>query len=156
MDATSIQHRVRQCSKCPGNTEYFCETCTFNLCKKCSWNHVPYPKILYHDVGIYRARGKFNYIPKQVIYVRDPVRVNVNCELCELPVCYHSTKHRNHEQDFLLIYKTKQRTFNIIRTESLLYVPILLGEIKADVKGCRTKFSLYYSNMLKRSKFSNI
>lgn len=155
MDAPNTQQRVHQCSKCPGNTEYFCETCTFNLCKKCSWNHVPYPKILDHNVGIYR--DKFSYIPKQEACVRHPDRLYIKyCEPCELPVCNHCRKHRNHTQllDILSTYKTKQmqhnRTINIIRTECLLYLPILLGEIKSNVEDCQTKFSRYYSNMLKK------
>lgn len=140
MNATSTQHRVRQCSRCPGTTDYFCETCTSDLCQQCSWNHVPYPNILYHDVGIYH--DKFNYIPKQETCVRHPDKVYAKyCELCELPVCYHCRKHGNHKQlDVLPTYKTKQtqhnRTINIIKAETQFYIPNLLGEVKANVNDC--------------------
>lgn len=154
MYASSTQYRMRQCSKCTDTTQYFCESCTFDLCNKCNWNHAPYPKVLDHNVGIYRE--KFNHIPKQETCVRHPNRVYIKyCELCDLPVCYHCRKHRNHKQlDVIKKYQTVQkqhnRTIKVIRTETLLYLPILLEEVRANVKDCQSAFTLYYSNMLKK------
>lgn len=154
MYASSTQYRIRQCSDCTGTTEYFCESCTSNLCNQCNWNHVPYPKVLDHDVGIYR--DKFNHIPKQETCVWHPDRIYIKyCEFCEIPVCYHCRKHRNHKQlDVIQKYQTMQRqhnrTIKVIRTEGLLYLPILLEEIGANSKDCQREFSLYYSNMLRK------
>lgn len=152
MDATTTQCKVHQCFNCPGETEYFCKSCSCDLCSQCNVNHVENLKTIEHDVVLHRE--KFNYISKQEICMRHPSKDYRNyCELCKLPVCYHCRKHRKHkQQDIEIAYETKlqqhRKTVNTIRSEALFYKHILLAGIKSDVKTCLTEFSLFQSKVL--------
>lgn len=58
MNLTSTQYKVRQCSKCPGNTEYFCASCTYDLCRACEKEHAQNPNTKDHHCVIYSKRVK--------------------------------------------------------------------------------------------------
>ncbi|XP_052694642.1 uncharacterized protein LOC128172945 [Crassostrea angulata] len=161
MDRASIHFKVNLCSKCPGDTEYYCKTCPCDLCPDCKENHVKDLQTIDHDVVLHR--DKINYIPAQEICVRHPSHVYIKyCEPCELPVCFHCRKHRTHRQlDVKTAYKTKRQqhrgTIQTIKSEALFYRPVLLTGIKADVKICHTELSLYQSEMLtKAPKLKNL
>nr|XP_034318682.1 uncharacterized protein LOC105324463 isoform X2 [Crassostrea gigas] len=156
IDETCIKYRVYQCSKCPGDTEYFCVSCPCSLCPQCKENHVKDFKTIDHDVVSHR--DKINYIPTQEICVRHPSYVSKKyCEPCQVPVCYHCRKHRNHRQvDIRSSYYTKRQqhrgTFHTIRSEALFNRPVILTGIKLDFKTCHTEFSLYQSQMLTKAR----
>nr|XP_034319690.1 uncharacterized protein LOC117687382 [Crassostrea gigas]XP_034319691.1 uncharacterized protein LOC117687382 [Crassostrea gigas]XP_034319692.1 uncharacterized protein LOC117687382 [Crassostrea gigas]XP_034319693.1 uncharacterized protein LOC117687382 [Crassostrea gigas]XP_034319694.1 uncharacterized protein LOC117687382 [Crassostrea gigas]XP_034319695.1 uncharacterized protein LOC117687382 [Crassostrea gigas]XP_034319696.1 uncharacterized protein LOC117687382 [Crassostrea gigas]XP_03431969 len=157
----SFSFRLHQCSKCPGDTEYHCVSCPCDLCPQCKENHVKDLQTIDHDVVSHR--DKINYIPKQEICVRHPSHVYTKyCEPCELPFCFHCRKHRTHRLlDVKTAYKTKRQqhrgTIHTIRSEALFYRPVLLTEIKADVKTCHTEFSPLQSEMLtKAPKLKNL
>lgn len=50
MDTANIPYSVLQCSKCPGDTEYHCISCTCDLCPQCKEKHVKDQKTIDHDV----------------------------------------------------------------------------------------------------------
>ncbi|XP_065929521.1 uncharacterized protein [Magallana gigas] len=156
METASIPSKVHQCSKCPGDTEYYCLSCPCDLCPQCKENHVKDLQTIDHDVVSHR--DKINYIPTQEICLRHPSHVYIKyCEPCQVPVCYHCTQHRNHRQLVITTsYNTKQQqhrgTIHTIRSEALFYRPVLLPRIKTDFKTCRTEFSLYQSEMLTKAQ----
>ncbi|XP_065939203.1 uncharacterized protein [Magallana gigas] len=168
MDPASTTYKVHQCSKCPGDTEYFCESCPCDLCQKCKENHVKNLKTIHHNVATYR--DKFNYIPKQELCVRHPSNVfRKYCEHCQVPVCDSCFGHKSHRFPVSLFrqskhkilslrgaYKPKQQqhrgTIHTIRSEALFYRPVLLPRITDDIKTCRTEFSRYQSEMLTKAQ----
>nr|XP_034308016.1 uncharacterized protein LOC105326468 isoform X2 [Crassostrea gigas] len=168
MDPSSTTYRVHKCSKCPGGTEYYCESCPCDLCQKCKQNHVKNLKTIDHNVAIYR--DKFNNIPTQEICVRHPSHVYLKyCEPCQVPVCDSCFGHKSHRFPVSLFrqskhktlslrgaYKTKQQqhrgTIHTIRSDALFYRPVLLPRITDDIKTCRTEFSRYQSEMLTKAQ----
>nr|XP_034309358.1 uncharacterized protein LOC105323482 [Crassostrea gigas] len=156
METASTPCKVHQCSKCPGDTEYYCVSCPCDLCPQCKENHVKDLQTIDHDVVSHR--DKINYILTQEICVRHPSHVySKYCEPCQVPVCYHCRKHRNHRQLVITTsYNTKRQqhrgTIHTIRGEALFYRPVLLPRIKTDFKTCRTEFSRSQSEMLTKAQ----
>uniref|UniRef100_K1QE00 Tripartite motif-containing protein 3 n=1 Tax=Magallana gigas TaxID=29159 RepID=K1QE00_MAGGI len=152
----SSPYKVHQCSKCPGDTAYHCVSCPCDLCPQCKENHVKDLQTIDHDVVSHR--DKINYIPTQEICVRHPSHVYTKyCEPCQVPACNNCQTHRKHTQiDVITAYKTKRQqhrgTIHTIRSEALFYRPVLLTEIKADVKTCHTEFSPLQSEMLTKAQ----
>ncbi|XP_065932382.1 uncharacterized protein [Magallana gigas] len=163
MDTASSQYTtasspygVNQCSKCPGDTAYYCVSCPCDLCPQCKENHVKDLQTIDHDVVSHR--DKINYIPTQEICVRHPSHVYTKYfEPCQVPACNNCQQHRKHKKiNVKTAYKTKRQqhrgTIHTIRSEALFYRPVLLTEIKADVKTCHTEFSLHQSEMLTKAQ----
>eukprot|EP00105_Crassostrea_gigas_P039218 XP_019923366.1 PREDICTED: uncharacterized protein LOC105329700 [Crassostrea gigas] len=154
METASSPHRVHQCSKCPGDTEYYCVSCPCDLCPQCKEKHVKDLQTIDHDVVSHHD----NYIPTQEICVRHPSHVYITyCEPCQVPACDHCRKDIKHTQiDVETAYKTKRQqhreTIHTIRSEALFYRPVLLTDIKADVKTCHTEFFLLQSEMLTKAQ----
>ncbi|XP_065932116.1 uncharacterized protein [Magallana gigas] len=176
MDTASFQYttasspyKVHQCSKCPGDTAYYCVSCPCDLCPQCKENHVKDLQTIDHDVVSHC--DKINFIPTQEICVRHPSHVYTKyCEPCQVPVCDSWFGHKSHKlpvrsflcgqkkhkiQDIQIAYKTKRQqhrgTIHTIRSEALFYRPVLLTEIKADVKTCHTEFSPLQLEMLTKA-----
>nr|XP_034319860.1 uncharacterized protein LOC109619606 isoform X2 [Crassostrea gigas] len=151
MDTACSKYRIHQCSKCPGDTEYYCESCPCDLCPQCKENHVKYLQTIDHDVV--SLLEKINYIPTQEICARHPICFHKEyCESCELPVCHDCNKHGTHRiidvrTAFKIERQQHRETIHTIRSEALFYRPLLLSGNKADFKTCHTKFSLYRSQM---------
>uniref|UniRef100_A0A8W8NJT7 B box-type domain-containing protein n=1 Tax=Magallana gigas TaxID=29159 RepID=A0A8W8NJT7_MAGGI len=156
MDTASSRYRVHLCSKCPGDTAYYCVSCPCDLCPQCKENHVKDLQTIDHDVVSHC--DKINYIPTQEICVRHPSHVYTKyCEPCQVPACNNCQTHRKHTQiDVTTAYKTKRQqhrgTIHTIRSEALFYRPVLLTGIKADVKTCHTEFSPLQSEMLTKAQ----
>lgn len=156
MDTTSPPFQIQQCYTCPGDTEYYCESCISNLCQNCKENHVKDLKSIDHNVLSYR--NKYNNIAAEEIVVKIPgIVYKKNCESCQVSVCDHSRKHMHHRQhDVRTPYETKLKqhlgTIQTIRREALFCRPLFLPRIKADIKTCHAEFSLYQSNMLAKTK----
>ncbi|XP_065929402.1 uncharacterized protein [Magallana gigas] len=154
METASTPCKVHLCSKCPGDTAYYCVLCPCDLCPQCKDNHVKDLQTIDHHVVSHR--DKINYIPTQEICVRHPSHVYIKyCEPCQVPVCNNCQNHREHKKiDVRTVYKTKRQqhsgTIHTIRSEALFYKPVLLPGIKTDLKTCRTEFSLYQSDMLRK------
>ncbi|XP_065932159.1 uncharacterized protein [Magallana gigas] len=152
----SSSYKVHQCSKCPGDTAYYCVSCPCDLCPQCKENHVKDLQTIDHDVVSHI--DKINYIPTQEICVRHPSHVYTKyCEPCQVPACNNCQTHRKHTQiDVTTAYKTKRQqhrgTIHTIRSEALFYRAVLLTGIKADVKTCHTEFSPLQSEMLTKAQ----
>lgn len=140
MDVTIAQCRVRKCSKCQGDREYYCATCECDLCIQCKENHVKDLNTIDHYVVIY-------IIPKQEYCLKHPSKVcQKYCKTCEVPVCYYCRKHRTHRQLNVMSAYSMQRqqireTIHTLRSEILFYIPFILPRIRADFETCRSKFA---------------
>lgn len=135
MEELNDHYTVRQCSKCQKNTEFFCESCSIELCPKCEecHLHVNDPKTIEHRAVIYRAyREKVNCISKQqeIFYTRHNNVIGECCKPCD----------------------QIRKTINIIKTKVIFHRLALLAEIKSDVKHCKNLFSLFQSDTLKKSQ----
>ncbi|XP_052680950.1 uncharacterized protein LOC128161660 [Crassostrea angulata] len=167
MDPASTTYKVHQCSKCPGDTEYYCVSCPCDLCQKCKENHVKNLQTIDHNVVSHHE--KFNNIPTQEICGRHPSHVYIKyCESSQVPVCDSCFGHKSHRFPITLIkrrhkfksiqltYQTKQQqhrgTIHTIRSEALFYRPVLMTGITDDIKTCRTEFSRYQSEMLTKAQ----
>ncbi|XP_056013390.1 uncharacterized protein LOC125657375 [Ostrea edulis] len=136
----STQLKVRQCSQCQRDTEFYCNTCKRDLCLQCKEKHVIDLHTKHHDVVIYRE--KFNYIPRQEICVRHPDRFyEMFCQSCELSVCFRCLEHRKHQiLDIRTAYQTKRQQhreiIDNIRSETLYNCRVLLAGIQTDIQTC--------------------
>ncbi|XP_062605152.1 uncharacterized protein LOC134266962 [Saccostrea cucullata] len=143
--------KVRQCSQCQGDTEYYCNTCKQDLCLQCKERHVIDLETIQHDVAIYRER--YEYIPKYETCVRHPDRIcHIYCNSCKCPVCTRCIEHREHEiQDIVSSYETNRQQYrdiiHYIRSETLFNSCVLLTEIKTDLKSCHAEISNIQSDM---------
>ncbi|XP_061186267.1 uncharacterized protein LOC133194301 [Saccostrea echinata] len=157
----SAQCKVRQCSQCQGDTEFYCNTCKHDLCLQCKERHVIDLDTIYHDVVIYRE--KHEYILKQETCVRHPdIIYEMFCHSCELPVCDKCKEHRNHQiQDVRTAYiSNRQKHREIvhnIRSETLYNSCCVLAGIKTDLKACHKEICNRQSEMLiKAQKLRNL
>ncbi|XP_056016075.1 uncharacterized protein LOC125677337 isoform X1 [Ostrea edulis] len=136
----STQLKVRQCSQCQGDTEFYCNTCKRDLCLQCKEKHVIDLDTIYHDVVIYRE--KFKCVPLQETCVRHPNRkYRMFCYQCNYSVCKHCTDHRTHALvDLRTVYQTKRQQhreiIDNIRSETLYNCRVLLAGIQTDIKTC--------------------
>lgn len=154
MDTADIQCGVRQCSKCPRDTEYYCASCPCELCGKCKENHVQDLKTIDHNVIVYF--GKYDNITNQEIYARVPSNVNGKwCELCDLYDCSYCVKQNKHSTIYtrnISEQKHQRKLINIIRSETLLSTSVLLVFIKDDIKKSISEFSLLRTQMLTKHR----
>lgn len=139
MDATNTKYRIRQCSKCPGDLEYFCVTCTSDLCLECNRNHMTMNLKFNKDMcNVIIYREKSNYLKKHEICERHPNNVYTKyCELCRIPICTDCTDHRNHRQTGVgTAYEAKRKNREIVQNVQRQVSncsPLLLG-IAIDLK----------------------
>lgn len=156
MDKSSIQYRVHQCSNCPGDTEYYCVSCSCSMCLHCKVNHLNDLKTIDHD--IVTKREKINNIITKQICERHPCKhYSKYCEPCALPVCTHCREHRTHrcldiQRAYRINRQEQQEIINTIRSEALFQRTVLLTGIKVDVKTCLTEFALFESEMLTKAQ----
>ncbi|XP_062598675.1 uncharacterized protein LOC134260107 [Saccostrea cucullata] len=152
-----IKHlKVRQCSQCQGDTEFYCCTCQHDLCLPCKEIHVIDLEIKHHDVVIYRE--KYDYISEQESCTRHPERIyELFCTACELPLCVQCKKHKKHNiQDIRTVYKTtRQKHKKIIynlRSEDIFNSYSLLTGIRTSIKNCPTEIVKHQSEISKKAK----
>ena len=87
--------KVRQCSKCIENTEYFCQDCQHDLCRQCKQTHDFDLETKHHDVTIYREK-------KDLVLKKEMCKLHSNkpyikyCKLCGFPFCFSCTEHKSH------------------------------------------------------------
>lgn len=143
---------VKQCSLCPGYTEYYCHFCQKDLCQLCKAVHVIDLDTKHHKVTIYREG--FNHLskPEKCVTHRDQVYIKY-CDPCEVPVCDSCSDHktqgsfllaclmrRGHSQhklvDLIKAYRTKRQQHNEklddLRSETLCKVAVIVKEIISD------------------------
>ncbi|XP_056007497.1 E3 ubiquitin-protein ligase TRIM71-like [Ostrea edulis] len=136
----TTQCKLRQCSQCQGDTEFYCNTCKRDLCLHCKEKHVIDLDTIYHDVVIYRE--KFNCFPLRETCVRHPKRkYRMFCDQCNYSVCKRCTDHRTHALlDLRTAYQTKRQQhreiIDNIRSETLYNCRVLLAGIQTDIQTC--------------------
>ncbi|XP_056007475.1 uncharacterized protein LOC125672635 [Ostrea edulis] len=136
----TTQCKLRQCSQCQGDTEFYCNTCKRDLCLQCKEKHVNDLDTIYHDVVIYRE--KFNCFPLRETCVRHPKRkYRMFCDQCNYSVCKCCTDHRTHALvDLRTAYQTKRQQhreiIDNIRSETLYNCRVLLAGIQTDIQSC--------------------
>lgn len=156
MDATNIKYRIRQCSECPGDLKYFCETCSSDLCLQCGEKHMS-KKLNKDTCNLILYREKSNYLQKHEICMRHPNNIYKKyCELCKIPICADCTEHGTHEQiDIRTAYEEKRRNREIIKKINNEAFPIcygLLAEIDFDFKTVISDVDHLNSKILRNSE----
>lgn len=166
MDAPFATYRIHQCSKCPGDTEYSCQSCLSYLCHQCKENHVEYLETAEHSVVSYCDR--LNYIPTQDNSLKHPCNAYSKYrKSCHVLVCDFCSKHKSHSFRRIVSWKrnivkkqsdyTRKRqqyicTIHTIKSETLFCIPFILQGIKSDVKNCHKKSFVYHSEISKKGK----
>lgn len=141
MDTSNTKYRIRQCSECSDGLEYFCETCSRDLCLECRKAHLM-EMAAKGDTSIHNVikyREKSQYLKKHDLCLRHPNSVYDNfCEICNIPICSDCTEHRTHKQtDVGTAYETKRRQNKAMIqkfAEDELFCSSLLFEIELDFK----------------------
>ncbi|XP_062605415.1 uncharacterized protein LOC134267209 [Saccostrea cucullata] len=136
-------------------TEFFCKTCSHDLCLQCKERHVIDPNNIYHDVVIYRERYEFIRTERCVKHPDEIYRIY--CQTCELPFCYKCkgcTKPQNIDiKSAYRSYRQKCKDiFQSIGYEALYISYFLLAEIKDDRRNCHTKLSNFQLEMATRAQ----
>lgn len=115
------QVHVRQCSKCSGDTEFYCFNCEVDLCVQCKENHLQYFSTKDHNVVIYRE--KFNHIPLSEICVRHPNKVYTKfCKPCLLALCKSCSGHNIPKFQMCLSYFKQTKYHEIVNIRSVYRV----------------------------------
>lgn len=111
MDTSNTIYRIRQCSQCSDGLEYFCETCSRDLCLECREVHVMKMAGIGYVHNVIKYREKSKYLKKHDLCLRHPNSVYDNfCEFCNIPICSDCTEHRTHKKtDVGTTYGTKRR-----------------------------------------------
>lgn len=151
---------VKICSRCEGSSKYFCHFCLQELCQDCKHRHVIDLDTKSHNITLYRER--FKYCKSHEKCPKHPDHIfEMYCELCNIPVCFHCRKHRNH---MLLCIRTayeakrKQQNETIvnIRSEYIYKARVLLEGLRtdviADINKCRSEFDHKQFEMERKSQ----
>ncbi|XP_062616161.1 uncharacterized protein LOC134277885 [Saccostrea cucullata] len=144
--------KVRQCSQCQGDTEFYCNKCKHDLCLQCKEKHVIDLDSIYHDVVLYRE--KYDHIIKQKNCERHPdMLYQKYCYSCKLPICFQCTEHRKHNiLDIRMAYKTNRQhhreIVHNIRCETLCNNSCVLAGIRSDIKTYHPEIPNNQSKML--------
>lgn len=167
MDSSTTQLRVRMCSKCTGDTEYSCVTCSCDLCVQCKENHVQDLRTIDHSVSLYQEHFNSTQI-QETCWKHRSKELKTYCQPCQTPLCESCTGHKfykfpksllrknKHKMlELQKVYRSKQiqckNTLHVLRSESLFYRSVLLAGIKKDVQICQTEFSICHSQMLTKA-----
>lgn len=171
MDKDCIPYRVRQCCKCPGNTEYHCVSCLSDLCEQCKENHEKDLQTKKHKIVLYSE--KFKCIPKQEKCFKHPSNVcRKYCKPCQVSVCDFCSDHepqsfpsflfRKAKHEILSIPKAYRKTrkelrgaIHTIKNNALVLRPLMLEEMVADVRttiDCHTDSIFFQNGMLAKAK----
>ncbi|XP_052694087.1 uncharacterized protein LOC128172333 isoform X4 [Crassostrea angulata] len=143
--STTINYKIRQCSKCTRNTEYFCKSCPCDLCRQCTENHIHDLTTIDHDVVVYR--NTLNFIPNQNSCVtHGSISYGLYCKNCQTPVCLFCLEHKEHRLlDVKTEYESKQKhlkeIIHTIKSVTLFQRSALKTKITADLKTCHTEFT---------------
>ncbi|XP_061186337.1 uncharacterized protein LOC133194391 [Saccostrea echinata] len=155
MEKFSKQLKIRRCFQCNGNTEFYCNTCNYDLCLQCKERHVFDLHTKCHDVVIYRE--KFEYIPIQENCVKHSEKIyEIFCTSCEEPLCFRCIERIHELMDIRIAYKLKRQQhrgiIHNIRSEILYNNLFLMTGIKADIKTCYTQISSLKSKVLRKAQ----
>lgn len=147
MDAVSTQTRVRTCSECQGDAEYFCKSHGCDICTECSLENERgsnNSETKDHDLIVYRNKLCINLY--QEICKRHPQSVYEHfCEVCVLPFCSQCKGHETHKQSDL---KTGLKRYFSGDDDIILIKKILLYLLINQPVRCQT-FGILNLNLSK-------
>ncbi|XP_061186341.1 E3 ubiquitin-protein ligase arc-1-like [Saccostrea echinata] len=128
MIIVSTQFKIRQCSQCQGDTEFYCDKCKHDLCLQCKERHVTNFPTKYHKVVFYKAHRSEKSLIKQC-KMRQCFQCQGDtefyCNTCKHDLCLQckdrhvidlSTKHHD-----IVIYLEKYE--NILKQEKCVRHP---------------------------------
>lgn len=153
---TTTACMVRQCSKCPGNTEYVCLSCQCDMCRQCTENHLNDFTAQDHDVVVYRQ--KFNYIPNQNKCERHlNSGYKMYCKNCILSACsiwleLTGNKFFGVRTQYEPKRQRYKKNIHKIKSSTLYRRSVKLTKIKADIQMYRTEFHVYQSEIIKQGQ----
>lgn len=152
MESKTSQCRVRHCSLCPGDTQFFCLTCTKNFCPLCKENHVYDFETDDHIVVLFHEKDRRDIIIKHKTCAKHQKYIEKYCKTCEIPICAQCSEHETHKLSYFKnVYETSRKKINgaihIIRSESIFYRRALLKATLADFQKCRNNFCRYQSEI---------
>lgn len=151
IDRVSTKSPVSQCSKCLGDTEYYCLWCLCDLCSQCKQNHEQDRQTKEHNVVIYRNEFNSVYIVDQETCPRHPREVYRNyCELCN-HVCFLCTEHTKHRKtDFLVTFIRNRQQLR----EKINHISkrCLIERTTTDIKTFREEISVYESRIRRKAE----
>lgn len=142
MDTSVTQCRVRQCSSCLGETEFFCIPCLCDLCLECKENHANNLNTFDHNVVIFCE--KFKYISKKNNDAKNTDREHeINNTDEESANSSNYTKYDNVLSDDTYLKNRREQLREIIRniTQALFYRCVLLKAMTYDVKTCQKEWA---------------
>lgn len=154
--STTINYKIRQCSKCTRNTEYFCKSCPCDLCRQCTENHIHDLTTIDHDVVVYR--NTLNFIPNQNSCVtHSSIGYGLYCKNCQTPACSICFKHKEHRlldvrTEYESMQKRLKEIIHTIKSVTLFQRSSLKTKLTADLKTCHTEFRCRQSEMLTKKK----
>ncbi|XP_062574077.1 uncharacterized protein LOC134235918 [Saccostrea cucullata] len=132
------QLEVPKCSQCKGDQEFYCKTCTRDMCVLCKEKHMIDLDTKDHDVVIDRLKYGDFIIP---VYCNIHVGRYVNkwCLSFEFPSCTKCFEHRRHNiLDIVKYYDLRRQQPNEkivqIRSNVLHKSQAILAGIKSDFK----------------------
>lgn len=134
MNTSVTQCRVRQCSSCLGETEFFCIPCLCDLCLECKGNHANNLNTFDHNVVIFCE--KLKYISKQNSDAKNTDRGHeINNTDEESANSSNYTKYDNVLSDGTYLKNRREQLREIIRniTQALFYRCVLLKAMTYDV-----------------------
>ncbi|XP_056003826.1 uncharacterized protein LOC130049806 isoform X2 [Ostrea edulis] len=152
----TTQCKLRQCSQCQGDTEFYCNTCKRDLCLQCKEKHVIDLHTKHHGVVIYREN--FKCVPLRETCVRHPNRkYRMFCDHCYYSVCKRCTGHSTHALvDLRTAYQTKRQQhreiIDNIRSEILYNCRVFLAGIQTDIQTCPPQICHRQSQMSTKAK----
>lgn len=153
--STTINYKIRQCSKCTRNTEYFCKSCPCDLCRQCTKNHIHDFTTIDHDVVAYR--DTLNFIPNQNSCVtHGSIGYGLYCKNCQTPACSFCLEHKEHRLlDVRTEYESKQKRLkeiiHTIKSVTLFQRSALKTKITADLKTYHTEVGFCLAEMLTKA-----
>lgn len=156
MNAASIIYKIRQCSKCQGDTANSCLSCTCDMCQQCTENHVHDLKMKDHDVVMYREKS--DYIQSLEYNLLQPNNIErkyrESCQVQGCPFCAEKSAKSQwlgtRGSDEILQEQVRKNNYMILN-EALLERCFLLTGIKADIKACEMYSSEHQSKMLSKA-----
>lgn len=142
MDTSVTQCRVRQCSSCLGETEFFCIPCLCDLCLECKENHANSLNTFDHNVVIFCEKCK--YISKKNNDAKNTDREHeINNTDEESANSSNYTKYDNVLSDDTYLKNRREQLREIIKniTQALFYRCVLLKAMTYNVKACQKEWA---------------
>lgn len=140
MDIKSTQFRVRQCSRCLDDTEYFCVSCQIDLCLSCKQNHLHDLRTMDHNVVL--CHENFDFIQKEG-------------KICDVAACSRCTEHiAPIESPFKNTTKQQEqrKIMDFMKSKVILHRLVFRTNIKADTETCQKTFLNHRSDMMNKAQ----